>query len=413
MTFKKACRYIYAHYLIRIDLISLMDVKLHREKYSKMLDDALGGNAECVFLWRSSFGWNVPLFQRPQHISRALARQNALVFYEVTALTDKVRAFSRVEDNLYLVNFNNKGARNLLLEKLAQTEKPKYLQFYAPDCTISLEELTTYIKNGYKILYEYIDQLSPKLIGTKTLPKNLTDKYDYMITHPDEVFVVVTADVLAQDVISKRGNKNICFACNGVDVPHFSIPGGDVSSDYKSVCQKGKTIIGYYGALATWFDYDLLKLCAKTYPDWIFVLLGIKYDGSFDEAHLEEYNNIIFFGSRPYADLPAYSSMFTVCTIPFLINDITKATNPVKVFEYMATGRPIVTTAMDECKKYKSVMIADSHDEYLKLLAKAVEMTPDNDPDYYKLLKKEAAENDWSRKAQAILELMMSSEDQK
>ena len=96
-----------------------------------MLDDILNSdNYDRVVVWRSTFGWNVPLMQRPQHISRNLAKQKCLVFYEVTTMTDKVKNIKRLSDNLYLVNFNNKAMKNLLLEKLKGVEKPKYLQFY-------------------------------------------------------------------------------------------------------------------------------------------------------------------------------------------------------------------------------------------------------------------------------------------
>ena len=55
-----------------------------------------------IILWRSSFGYNVPLFQRPQHIANNLSKNNCLVFYEVTTMTDKVKIYKKFSDNLYL-----------------------------------------------------------------------------------------------------------------------------------------------------------------------------------------------------------------------------------------------------------------------------------------------------------------------
>lgn len=405
-TFRKACRHLYARYLIKVDLISFLDVVCKRRQYDAMLDEALAGDSVRVFLWRSSFGWDVPLFQRPQHIARALSRQDTVIFYEVTTLTDKVRAFRKVNDRLILVNFNNRAARKLLLARLAACEKPKYLQFYTTDYHISLAEMQGYIAAGYRVLYEYIDELSPQLIGTKRLPKNLTDKYDYMLTDTQNVFVVVTADALWRDVAEKRGEEKLALVSNGVDFAHFSGAAGSVDADYAALCARERPIIGYYGALASWFDYELLKRCAAERQDCDFVLFGVKYDGSFDGAQLSGISNIHFLGAKSYETLPAYAARFRVCTIPFLVNEITRATNPVKLFEYMALNKPIVTTALDECRKYQSVLCADSTEAYLALLDRAIDMSPHADPDYFALLQREARQNDWSQKARDIAALL-------
>jgi hypothetical protein len=97
-----------------------------------------------------------------------------------------------------------------------------------------------------------------------------------------------------------------------------------------------------------------------------------------------------------------------ILTIPFKINNITRATSPVKVFEYMALNKPIVTTDMNECRKYKSILIAENHDDFIAKLSDALSLQ--NDTDYINLLNKEALENDWSMKAKAITDHIKSRE---
>ena len=133
------------------------------------------------------------------------------------------------------------------------------------------------------------------------------------------------------------------------------------------------------------------------------VLFGIKYDESFDQ-NLSGEENIYFMGPRDYKVLKYYAAKADVLTIPFLINDITRSTSPVKIFEYMALHKPIVTTDMNECRKYASVLIGHDHGEFIALLDKA--MTLREDPDYIALLDKEARENDWSMKAKAITDMI-------
>lgn len=412
VTLKKVYKYIKAEYISKINIFSYLYVKLNYKKIKEDIDNILNGDFDRIIIWRSSFGWNVPLFQRPQHIETQLSNKKCLIFYEITTVTDKVKCYKKEKENLYLVNFNNRAIKEIIIKEVEKINKPRYIQFYSTDATVSLNELKNYIARGYKVIYEYIDDISPLLIGAKELPINVKEKYEYMIKDTENVFTIVTADEIEKDVLYKRKNEKIAFSCNGVDYEHFT----QIDSNYKyeeefsEILNENKPIIGYYGALATWFDYNLVKELARKRPNYNIVLLGIKYDGSYDEAKLEEYKNIHFLGSRDYKVLPNYAKNFTVCTIPFLINSITNATSPVKLFEYMALDKPIVTTAMPECKKYESVMIANTSEEFINLIDKAVNMNKNQNKNYYEILKKEALENTWDEKANIIIELLKQYE---
>lgn len=408
----KTHKYIYSHYVSKVNIFGYIYILLNHKKFNTYIDEILKQDYDRIIIWRSSFGWNVPLFQRPQHIANNLADSNTLVFYEITTVTDKVKTIKRVKNNLYLINFNNTAMKKLLFKKLSKITKPKYIQFYSTDSTLSVQLLKRYINDGYKIIYEYIDDLSPEIVGTKELPANIKEKYEYMLKDTRNTFVIVTADELQKDVVSKRGTEKLAFSCNGVDYNHFKNIDSSFQFEksFKEIIDSGKPIIGYYGALATWFDYEMVKFLAKEKPDYNIVLIGIKYDGSFDKANLGEYSNIYFLGPKNYDVLVNYASHFDVCTIPFLINDITQATSPLKLFEYMALGKPIVTTAMNECKKYSSVMIANSKEGFVKLIDQALEIAKTHDEEYFNILDKEALENTWSGKAKIIIDLLKKYE---
>lgn len=411
-TLKKIFKYIRWEYLSKIDGISYLNIYFNYRKYSKELDKILASDYNRIIIWRSSFGWNVPLFQRPQHIAKNLADNKCLVFYEVTPITDKVKTYTKVKDNLYLINLKNVPLSKLFFKKIKQIEKPKYIQFYSTEFTLSLANIKDYISEGYKIIYEYIDDLSPEIVGTKELPLNIKEKYEYMLKDTENVFVIVTADEIQKDVVSKRGTEKLAFSCNGVDYSHFK--NIDINfkfeDNFTNIINSRKPIIGYYGALASWFDYDMVKYLAKERPNYNIVLFGVKYDDTFDKSNLNEYSNIYFLGAKNYDVLPNYASYFTVCTIPFLINDITQATSPLKLFEYMALEKPIVTTAMNECKKYKSVIIANNKEEFVSLVDKAIEISNKKDDYYYSLLREEALENTWEEKAKIIIDLLKKYE---
>ena len=396
---KKLYAYVVANYLDRISFAVLFQPG----KYRRLVQQMLAEEAERIVLWRSSFGYNVPLFQRPQHIAGNLAKNGSLVIYEVTTMTDKVKTLKKKADGLWLFNYNNILLNRILMRELAAMDKPKFVQLYSTDWKLSVENIENYINSGFGFIYEYIDHISPELAGTKTLPKNISDKYDYVMSHKN-VYVVVTAELLKQDVIAHRGTENLVFSSNGVDYEFFQHMDEPFAfePEFQAVLDRGKPIVCYYGALAKWFDYELVKKIAET-GKYSVVLFGIKYDESFDQ-NLSGEENIFFLGPRDYKVLKYYAAKADVLTIPFLINDITRSTSPVKIFEYMALHKPIVTTDMNECRKYESVLIGHDHEEFIALLDKA--MTLREDQDYIALLDKEARENDWSMKARAITDMI-------
>lgn len=401
---KKLYAYIVANYLNKISFAVFFNPSKYRKQIREILNQS---DAERIVLWRSSFGYNVPLFQRPQHIANNLAKNKCLVLYEVTTMTDKVKTLKKHSDNLYLINYNNILLNRILMQELAKEQKPKYIQLYSTDWKLSVENIKNYMAQGYGFIYEYIDDISPELAGTKELPQNIADKYEFAMRNKD-VYVVVTADALFNDVVSKRGSKNLVVSSNGVDFSFYQSIDQDYAfePEFKAILEKGKPIVCYYGALAKWFDYDLVKKIAAT-DKYSVVLFGIKYDESFDENFANE-DNIYFMGPRDYKVLKNYAKKCDILTIPFKINSITMATSPVKVFEYMALNKPIVTTDMYECRKYKSVLIGHDHDEFLSLLAAA--LSKREEEEYMQLLDKEAKENDWSQKAAAIIELIKKNE---
>lgn len=401
---KKLYAYIVANYLNKISFAVFFNPK----KYRRMIKEILNSNDfERIVLWRSSFGYHVELFQRPQHIANNLAKNNSLVLYEVTTMTDRVKTIKKLSNNLYLVNYNNILLNRILMQELAKSQKPKYVQLYSTDWKLSVENIKNYIAKGFKFIYEYIDDISPELAGTKNLPQNIIDKYEFAMSN-DEVIVVTTADLLKKDVVEHRGEKNLVVSSNGVDYDFFQSFDEDYKfeDEFKEILEKGKPIVCYYGALAKWFDYELIKKIGET-DKYSVVLFGIKYDESFDE-NLKDEKNIYFLGARDYKVLKNYARKCDILTIPFKINNITRATSPVKVFEYMALNKPIVTTDMNECRKYKSILIGKDHQSFIDMLDKALKSA--DDKNYIAVLDKEAKENDWYMKASAIIELLKKYE---
>ena len=114
--------------------------------------------------------------------------------------------------------------------------------------------------------------------------------------------------------------------------------------------------------------------------------------------------NVHYLGVIDYNELPLYAKYFNISIIPFVLNNITESTNPVKLFEYMALNTPIVTTDLRECRKYKSVLIGREYTSFIEKLDYALKI--DKNDKYYIHLKEEALENTWEKRANIFCELV-------
>lgn len=163
-------------------------------------------------------------------------------------------------------------------------------------------------------------------------------------------------------------------------------------------------VIGYYGALAEWFDYELVRRAAMQRPEYEFVLIGPDYDGSLPKSGILNEKNIHWIGVRHYSQLPRYLKSFDVATIPFKLNDITHSTSPVKLFEYLAAQKLVVTTAMDESVRFEGVMIAKDTTDFVQQLDAALKLQADSN--YLSLIDRMARENTWDVRARQILDAL-------
>jgi glycosyltransferase involved in cell wall biosynthesis len=168
--------------------------------------------------------------------------------------------------------------------------------------------------------------------------------------------VVVSSDHLQT---SKRAhNPNTYLVTHGVDVAHFRracLPETPVPEEMKGF---RRPVIGFFGVIADWVDLDLIRFLADSRPDWDFVLIGkvVTHTRIFDGA-----SNIHVIGRKPYQELPNYAKAFDVAILPFTINELTLAANPLKMREYLAAGLPVVSSAIPEADKMKHVLRVARH----------------------------------------------------
>lgn len=171
--------------------------------------------------------------------------------------------------------------------------------------------------------------------------------------------------MLLETRIPKSGVNN--FLPQGVEVEHFS--NVEVKKIDKLDAIK-KPIIGFFGLLSEWVDLEIINSIARAFPNYSIVLIG---DSAVDVSKLYNYSNIYLFGKIPYTELPSYATYFDVGIIPFKINKLTAAVNPLKLVEYLALGLPVVTTPMHEVEKFKEyICIANDSTEFNEKVDEAI-----------------------------------------
>lgn len=166
----------------------------------------------------------------------------------------------------------------------------------------------------------------------------------------------------------------------------------------------GRTIVGYYGAIAEWFDFRLLTRVAGARPDYAFVLIGLTNRKADVDRMVEAFPNIRYLGEKPYEELPTYLSYFDVAMIPFVVNDITNAVSPVKLFEYLAGGKPVVSTGFAEIRQYEPVLVAEDAESFVSLVDRALDLR--GDPEYLVRARRVVEANTWQSRAATIIDAL-------
>jgi GT2 family glycosyltransferase len=151
--------------------------------------------------------------------------------------------------------------------------------------------------------------------------------------------VVVSSTPLLE--LHRPQRDGMLLVRNGADCAHF----GAVPSPARARPSEPR-IIGYYGAISDWFDSGLVADLAARRPDWRFVLVGSTMGADLDR--LAASPNIELVGEQPYADLPEWIARFDALILPFRRNPLTEAANPIKAYEILASGRPLVSVPLPE-----------------------------------------------------------------
>jgi glycosyltransferase involved in cell wall biosynthesis len=239
--------------------------------------------------------------------------------------------------------------------------------------------------NAKFILYECVDSTADY---PKVNKKVVLDMEEKVMKQCNVIFA--TARGLVKN-LSLQHDK-VFYAPNGVNYKHFALAQDPATEIPLELINCKRPIIGFVGGIYEWIDLDLIYSMAQLRHDWTIVMVG-PVGKRVDIQQLKTMTNIIITGSKSLTELPGILKSFDVCINPFKQNKLSKHVNPLKVYEYLAAGKPVVSTEMEELFKLKEVISFVSTaqkfiDEIEKILAK-------EDSDCVKLRQSLICQYDW------------------
>ena len=333
----------------------------------------------------SHLRWNF-VFQRPQHLMCRFAREMSVIFWEEPVdIGPRETAFLQVREaqdapNVRVVvphlpqgmpeDAREAALKRLLDAHIASVRGPLIAWYYTP----MMLPFSRHIDPDVTV-FDAMDELSK----FKFAPAKLLELEQELIDRADIVFTGGSSLFEAK----KDRHENVhCFP-SSVDRVHF-LKARARQFDPADQEDLPRPRLGFYGVIDERFDTELLDQSAAMRPDWSFVMVGPVVKISQDD--LPKRPNIHYLGSKTYRELPGYLSGWDVALMPFAMNESTQFISPTKTPEYLAGGKPVVSTPIKDVVRHyghlQSVKIADNAEDFVTQCERALELSHSPDGDW-------------------------------
>lgn len=385
------------------------------------MDKLNGFDIVCI----SSSNWDHPWGSKQQIMSR-ISLGNRVLYVEYQAsffhiyrpfLTKRLSAFfgrlNKITDNLYIytpplcllpfgyyIRFINKINQKILaIFILKQTKKLNFknpiLWVYVPLAI----DLIKYFKKSMVIYHCIADFIYEK---SSQIRKNTIRIMEKELVNCADIIIAMTEGLRDR---FKDLNPNVYYLPSAVDFEYFYKKFSEDSKSPEDLKGIKKPILGMVGYLdATVTDLKLLEYLCVSRPDWSLVLIGpIFRDNSFFKA-LRKRDNVYYLGGKRHADIPSYIKFFDVCLVPYKKNNFMQNVSPLKLYEYLALGKPVVSTNFFKKDTYDGLIeTADTKEDFLTCIEK---LLLEEDSGRIKRRLDLARENSWDKRLETVSRLI-------
>ena len=368
--------------------------------------EAAGAKPDLICL--SHLRWDF-VYQRPQHLMSRFARDRRVFFFEEPIFGDgapRLDVSERPKGPIVAVprlpggqspEWVEAAQRDLLLE-LAERygiESP-VLWLYTPMALPFIEGLEPSV-----VVYDCMDELSL----FRGAPPALVERERRLLELADLVF---TGGQSLYEFKREQHPRVYPFP-SSIDAAHFG-QARQPQAEPEDQAGIARPRLGYFGVIDERIDYDLLAALAANRPDWQIVLLGPVV--KIDPATLPRRANIHYLGMKPYEELPRYLAGWDVALMPFARNEATRFISPTKTPEYLAGGRPVVSTPIrDVVRPYGEsglVEIAERPEEVVAAVERALDASR-RGPEWLARVDEFLSQGSWNHTWQQMCDLIDSA----
>ena len=344
------------------------------------------------------------VFQRPQHLLTRFADHFRIFYVEEALFHSEDDHYSEViHNNIHIIKLHLIGdphASDVVQrqQKLVQAFFHKLkineyiLWYYTPMALQITEGLKPVVT-----VFDCMDELSAFKFAPpalKQLEKELLNTADVVFTGGHSLYEA-----------KKHQHHNIHAFPSSIDKKHF-ITARHIKQDPADQAGIPHPRFGFYGVLDERFDIELIRQAADKRPDWQFVLIGPVV--KIDPETLPKNKNIHYLGGKKYAELPSYLSGWDISMVSFALNDSTKYISPTKTPEYLAGGKPVISTrikdVVDGYGKHGLVHIVNNADEFVEVAEK--ELATEDKRKWLQQVDKHLANCSWDITVNQMRELI-------
>ena len=351
-----------------------------REQWLTILQDFL---PKCVpdsvvFNFADGFLWG-SIMQRPHHLAFEFARHGLETYW-----LNKDGQQPDPAPHLHILDW----------QEQLNLSRPVFFIFYP----FSYEEIKQY--DHPIVVYDVLDDISIHDTSGENLSGQQARMYHSKLLTEADIIIVSSRQLYDQ---IKPVRPDLIYVPNGIDLDHFNPKTVKCAPEMK---QFEQPVIGYHGAIASWFDGQLVSALAELRPQYEFVLVGPISDDRV-KSNLSSQSNIHLLGTVPYEYLPQYVAAFDVCILPFSVTPLTNAVRPLKVLEYLAMRKPVISTPLKELLDWPGVRLASNPEQFANEIDQTLTngFILENSNEIDKLLR----ESTWQKAAQPLIEKILTT----
>ncbi len=288
----------------------------------------------------SHLSWTF-VYQRPQHLLTRFSRDYQVFYFEEPKIGDFNQFSVNTQDGIFIVELTvtafdettNERVRNLIDQVLQEYQIRRYsVWYYTPMALQFTDHLTP-----QTVIYDSMDELS----AFRFAPPQLLELENELFRKADVVFTGGNSLYQAK----KNRHHNIHAIPSSIDKAHFGLA-RNIQHDPEDQISIGFPRLGFFGVVDERFDIELLREVSAKRPHWQFVIIGPVV--KIDPEVLPKASNIHYLGPKTYAELPSYISNWDIALILFALNESTEFISPTKTPEYLAAGKPVISTPIKD-----------------------------------------------------------------